>query len=799
MSRWRYAFIALVAVGCRGGEGAPARSSARPADTAASEAGGRGAANEPSVGAIAGVVVDAAGRPVRGARVALAPLGLFDPSGARFQRVESAADGSFRLAVAPGRRYGVTATAAGHVAAWAGDVEGGGAGLLLRLGGAGRLLSGRVTDREGRPCAGAEVRLVRGFGERGDVFLTETLADGRWRAAVPDGDYHVNAAQADRAAAQRALPRGRDAADLVLEPVWPPGPPPPSAVEWLRAHEIALAGVDPGRGVADLAPLRSIVGDARVVGLGEATHGTREIFRLKHRALEFLVGELGFTVFAIEIGLAESFAIDDYVLGGGGDPERLLAGQSVAVWQTEELCDVVRWLRAWNQTHARKVRFRGLDMRTGVRATKEALAGLARAERPSPAAAALAPLADPFAHQDLVRAPAPELASLAAHARELTADLDRRRATAGARPGGEGRWRAAAAARALAQSLEWRAADDIAGRVRVRERAMAENALFALDHDGPDARAVVWAHNAHVAGDAAAEPRMAGVHLRGRLGAAYRAIGSALSRGAYQAVDPASRRLRAFEIAPAAPGSLEDAFAAGPPVAALDLRASPAVGVAAAWLHSFLAMRQFDGLYDDERPEGWAAPSALVTRDYDAILFVAEGTIARPLPAARAASADDPPPASSTVNLDLEAADAEGRPRAWLWSPSRQALCGYALALDGERPFAGRASARVERAAGPRYGECAGQLRQLVDAAPYRGARVRLRAAVRVERAGEHAHLYVQAGARRSARVASGPGWRTYDLALDVPADATALDLGLAFDGEGRAWLDAVTLAAEPP
>ncbi|HWL85864.1 MAG TPA: erythromycin esterase family protein, partial [Polyangiaceae bacterium] len=522
-----------------------------------------GAADGPGSAAISGTVVDASGRAIRGARVALAPVGLFDPSGARFVHVDSAADGTFRLApIAGADRYGITATAPDATAAWVADVRPGNSRLRLRLAGGGRHLSGRVIDREGRPRAGAEVRLARGLGDHGDVFLIESGPDGRWSAMVPDGDYSASALHAGDATPQRALPAGRDSADLVVDSIWPSGPPPLAVVDWLRKHEMPFTTAEPGHGFADLALLRPIVEGARVVGLGEATHGTHEIFQLKHRVLEYLVSEMGFTAFAIEISLPEAFAIDDYVLSGRGDPEKLLAGQFVAVWQTEELCDLVRWMRAWNRTHARKVRFHGLDMRAGVRAAKDTLAYLARVDRAAlslPAALALAPMADPVTSPEILRRPKPELA---ARAREVVARFDSLRAAYVARSSDESWWRSAMEARVLAQFLEWRAADDMAGRVRVREQSMAENVIRILEHEGPEARAVVWAHNAHIAGDPEGEPRMMGVHLRAHLGAAYRAFGSALERGAYQAIDASGHLLREFTLAPAAPGSLEDALAA---------------------------------------------------------------------------------------------------------------------------------------------------------------------------------------------------------------------------------------------
>jgi hypothetical protein len=279
--------------------------------------------------AVRGEVVDGDGRGVRGAQVALVPIGLYDPSGASYARAETVDGGRFRLEGVPGWRYVVTATAPGHRAGKVLDVGVGDAGVRVELSGSARRLTGRVTE-SGVPRAGVEVRLLRGLGETGEIYVVESDVSGRWTAGVPAGDYLASALHAHAAAAARALPVGSDAADLELVPVGAAAPPAREVVDWVRAHATEVATAEPGRGTADLALLRALVGAARVVGLGEATHGTHEIFALKHRLVEWLVSDLGFTVFAIELGLAESFAIDDYVLGGPGDPERLLAEPSLA-------------------------------------------------------------------------------------------------------------------------------------------------------------------------------------------------------------------------------------------------------------------------------------------------------------------------------------------------------------------------------------------------------------------------------------------------------------------------------------
>src|SRR5215510_12728002 len=71
---------------------------------------------------------------------------------------------------------------------------------------------------------------------------------------------------------------------------------------WLSRSAIRLKSVEAGHSFDDLQPLKSILKDVRIVGLGEGTHGTREFFQIKHRLLEFLVNEMGFTLFVMEGG-----------------------------------------------------------------------------------------------------------------------------------------------------------------------------------------------------------------------------------------------------------------------------------------------------------------------------------------------------------------------------------------------------------------------------------------------------------------------------------------------------------------
>jgi erythromycin esterase-like protein len=137
-----------------------------------------------------------------------------------------------------------------------------------------------------------------------------------------------------------------------------------TARNWLRASAIRLSTVEAGHGFTDMQPLKKVIGDARIVSLGEATHGSREFFQLKHRMLEFLASEMGFTIFSIEANMPEAYRLNDYVLKGIGDPAELIKGMYFWTWSTEEVLDMVLWMRKFNESGKGRIQFTGFDMQT---------------------------------------------------------------------------------------------------------------------------------------------------------------------------------------------------------------------------------------------------------------------------------------------------------------------------------------------------------------------------------------------------------------------------------------------------
>jgi erythromycin esterase-like protein len=134
-------------------------------------------------------------------------------------------------------------------------------------------------------------------------------------------------------------------------------------VQWIRQNAIPISTVEAGHGFKDLQPLKRVIQDARIVELGEATHGTREFFQLKHRMVELLASQMGFTIFSIEANMPEAYRLNDYVLHGNGDPKELLKGMYFWTWNTQEVLDMILWMRKFNQAGGH-LQFTGFDMQT---------------------------------------------------------------------------------------------------------------------------------------------------------------------------------------------------------------------------------------------------------------------------------------------------------------------------------------------------------------------------------------------------------------------------------------------------
>lgn len=742
------------------------------------------------------------GKGVSGALVAAIAMQSQNPSAT----ARSDAQGHFRLGpLAPGK-YGVTATAAGHTAGFTLDVAvtaGAVARADVKLGGEALAVSGMlVDDASGQPVSDGKLLAARESEVEGDMFAVEVV-NGSYNVLLPRAKYTLIASAPGHAEQRQPVADGAAAVTFRLPRSWPPGPAPAAVVDWMRAHAVPLAGVEAGHGGADLQPLAAALGEARLVGLGEATHGSREFFQLKHRLLEWLVGERGFNVFAIEATMPEAFDVNEYVLTGRGDPQRALAGLYFWTWDTEEVLDLIRWMRKWNSDPKHpKVKFYGFDMRQMPRAAQVVRAYLERVNKGEAATwtTQLSPLANELDVRAVARAPE-ELQALAKAAGALVERFDAARAMWTTRSSAQAWAIARQHARLLVQSLEVLRLGPAPAAGEARDRAMAENITWIAEHEGPQSKLVVWAHDFHVSyGSQSWHPM--GQFLRTRWGKAYLNVGFAFDHGDFRSGDRQDNdRVHPFTVGPLPPGSFDATLnATGLPRFILDLRTPPA-GIVTDWLSAQHGKREVTESFSPQWPSATSGLPGVTAREFDLIAFIAQTSAAHSLPEG---SGGDRTVLPELLNLGVEELDGD-KPRGWSVSPLLPAF-GYSFSTETVNPFVGSRCARLSRLPGRRYGQASSEFTERVDAKPYRGKRVRLTAAVRAKvAAGSSARLTLQVRA-------GGPGpvntmrenpivdarWKTYAIELEVPANATALTIGGALIGDGAACFDDFRLEVIP-
>ncbi len=325
---------------------------------------------------------------------------------------------------------------------------------------------------------------------------------------------------------------------------------------------------------ADLEPLLRRIGRARVVLIGEATHGTSEFYRMRQRITRELIEKRGFDFVAVEGDWPDCARIDQYVRHGEQPAARwkAFARFPAWMWRNREVAGFVDWLRGFNAAQRPDMRgaFYGLDLYSLYGSIERVLEYLDRVD-PATARVArqrygcLSPWEDDPAGY--------ARATLTAGYRSCEADVVamlRELLLARAGYGGYDGDRfldAVQNARLVANAERYYRTMYYGSREswNLRDGHMFETLRTLLDFRGPQSRAVVWAHNSHVGDSAATEMALRGEFNLGRLcrkafGAQAYAIGFGTHAGQVAAADAWGGDMQVMELRPSASGSHERVF-----------------------------------------------------------------------------------------------------------------------------------------------------------------------------------------------------------------------------------------------
>lgn len=323
---------------------------------------------------------------------------------------------------------------------------------------------------------------------------------------------------------------------------------------------------------ADVGGLLERIGGARVVLLGEATHGTAEFYRMRARITQELVVRRGFTIVAVEADWPDAARVDRYVRDSDGRPliGKAFARFPVWMWRNREVEEFTGWLHDYNRTvpdPALRVGFFGLDLYSLYTSIGVVLAYLdqvdpdaaRRARRrygclaqwegePSGYARELLGGSRRSCEDDVLKALEELLEHRLAYiARDGDRFLD---AVQNAR---------------LVASAERYYRELCLGSAHtwnLRDQHMFETLQSLLGSRGPGAKAVVWAHNSHLGDAGATEMGLRGElnvgHLcREEFGDAAYLVGFGTDHGTVAAAADWDEPMHVMHVRPAHPGSYE--------------------------------------------------------------------------------------------------------------------------------------------------------------------------------------------------------------------------------------------------
>lgn len=275
--------------------------------------------------------------------------------------------------------------------------------------------------------------------------------------------------------------------------------------------------------VDDYNPLLQMIGDAHLVLIGEASHGTHEFYRERAQITKRLIKEKGFTAVAVEADWPDAYRVNRYVRGASADADAVeaLAGFKrfpAWMWRNADVLDFVGWLRTHNDDlplNAVKAGFYGFDLyslHTSIEAVLDYL------DKLDPEAARRARYRyacfDHFGKDEQTYGYATGLGIRESCEEEVISQLVdlRRQAAEFARRDGriaaDDYFYAEQNAR-LVMNAEKYYRSMFRGRVsswNLRDQHMVETLEYLIKHlanDQPHPKIVVWAHNSHL-GDARA-------------------------------------------------------------------------------------------------------------------------------------------------------------------------------------------------------------------------------------------------------------------------------------------------------
>lgn len=362
-------------------------------------------------------------------------------------------------------------------------------------------------------------------------------------------------------------------------------------------------------------------GQASVIGLGEATHGTREFALLRHALILQMAKKGRVGAITLEATYANMLPINRYVNGGPGNVTELLDRMKLWPWRTTEMRDLIEAVSLHNQGVSdpqRKISFVGYD----IQQIDAALAYVRNRYSSK----------KPF---ETVRADVEQLSAIAALP-DFYSKLDADKILALREVAAFVERVAGRDEEALMVAQNLRGAADMWGEsdlrmASARREGLSAEMIRSIARRDPRRATIVWAHNGHVmtfeTQEGGFKYETLGHRLRAIYGDDYFALGLGFRQGGVLAFDPEVRKLRAFQTAAGREGSLDGELTRDTPAAFVNLRSDLA---RARFGGRQVSYRQIEASVTNDALEQ-AYVEDDITRLFDGWLSVGEATASQPL------------------------------------------------------------------------------------------------------------------------------------------------------------------------
>lgn len=271
----------------------------------------------------------------------------------------------------------------------------------------------------------------------------------------------------------------------------------------------------------DLEILKTLVGNSKVVALGEATHGTSEIYKMKDRLTRYLAKNQNFNIFSLEAYMQQAYLANDYTIKNTATLNEALKNLVFFVWKTQEMSTMLQWMKQYNNG-SQKILFTGFDMQDATEPIKQLYKAFSEDKDFAQKIEKLSSTVKEFANEN--RGNTKSYTLKKEHADIIYPIIAELKTKINENPKfsvNDKSW----------QTQNVRIIEQLLEKSNInRDKFMAENFLWIKEHN-PNSKFIISAHNGHINN---AKNKM-GEYLKDKLQNDYKTFGFAFFDGEYKA------------------------------------------------------------------------------------------------------------------------------------------------------------------------------------------------------------------------------------------------------------------------